>query len=610
MEAGQVLARHVLPPGEYIIGREAGVVLLLIVPLASRRHARLTINPAALFVEDLHSSNGTLLNGQPLSPGISTLIPSAGELRIGSATVTLRRLPAVPDAHLSPGWAAGDLLFGRYRLRRELGRGGMGVVLLAEDEELGIPVALKMVPELVVQDHQGFDELKREVLRGRALLHPGIVRTHNFARGTTSAAIVMVYVDGENLATLEGRQPGGCFDAAEVRPWLEQLCAVLVYAHQEAHIAHRDLKPANLMLTGEGRIKVADFGIAASLSDSISRISVRGDNSGTPAYMSPQQIMGEPSSRLDDIYALGATLYDLLTGKPPFHDGQILTQAIEGIAPTMNKRRLELGVAGKTLIPPEWEQTVAACLAKRPEDRPQNAGEVLALLRCEILIRPVGQQRADRRTAVPEFTKPATPPTKSTLLAWSPRMWIGASAGIAGLIAAGIFAAKSWRGNSAEPPWEAGSADIDFAPLTDISSPARTTPVPQSPLHALPESPPFTQLADGIHATLAPSIQNPPPPATHTPHSFRYKYQFEDPGYRIWSRTGDTWEEKSPNGTVKRFQSTVRDTIEGRPGSIVRTPGTEVFEVFVSDKQVPEPRIYWRRDKGKWTFLGRMEDLK
>jgi serine/threonine protein kinase len=272
------------------------------------------------------------------------------------------------------------LLFGRYRVERELGRGGMGVVCLAKDEVLRIPVALKLVPEEVARSEEALEGLRKEVLRGMALTHPGIVRVYSFERDHTGAAIVMEYVEGEPLSDLKARQPGRCFDPERLRPWLEQLCAALDYAHEEARIAHRDLKPSNLILTKEGRLKVADFGIASSLSESTGAVSVRHDSSGTPPYMSPQQAMGERPTVTDDIYSLGATLYELLTGKPPFYRGHIITQVLNEPPDSLKTRRADLGIEGRSEIPPQWERAISACLAKQPADRPPSGAALLKLL--------------------------------------------------------------------------------------------------------------------------------------------------------------------------------------------------------------------------------------
>ena len=290
---------------------------------------------------------------------------------------------AVPDetAELSTlNVVVSPLLFGRYRRLRELGRGGMGVVWLAYDEALGIEVALKLVPEEVARSAEDLENLRKEVLRGIALTHTGIVRVFSFERDATTTAIVMEYVDGESLADLKARQPNHCFEPIQLRPWIEQLCAILDYAHGEAKIAHRDLKPRNLMLTRDGRLKVADFGIASSLSETMVGVSIRHDSSGTPPYMSPQQAMGERPTSGDDIYSLGATMYDLLTGKPPFFRGNIIAQVLNEAPVWMEERRRELGVTDRAPIPAEWERAIGACLAKDPSERPPSGAALLALL--------------------------------------------------------------------------------------------------------------------------------------------------------------------------------------------------------------------------------------
>ena len=294
--------------------------------------------------------------------------------------------PTTRDAE-ERGTAAGTepavaIYFNRYRVVRELGRGGMGVVFLATDELLGIPVALKLLPAEVVQDGEAIAELRAEVLRGIALTHPSIVRIFTFEKDAAQAAIVMEYVEGATLAELKQAQPGQCYDAEQIAAWTEQLCTALSYAHTEARLVHRDLKPRNLMITPAGRLKVADFGIAASLGETTSRISQTrtGPSSGTPAYMSPQQVMGARPSVRDDIYALGATLFELLSGKPPFYRGNILAQVQEAIPPSVRERRSERGIRDRKPVPPAWEVTIARCLEKEAAKRPADAMEVLALL--------------------------------------------------------------------------------------------------------------------------------------------------------------------------------------------------------------------------------------
>ncbi|MBI5693394.1 MAG: protein kinase [Verrucomicrobia bacterium] len=275
------------------------------------------------------------------------------------------------------GESAGARVFGRYTLIEILGRGGMGVVWRARDETLGEEVALKFLPDAVRWDPGAFDDLKEETRRARQLTHPNIVRIHDFVEDAAGAAISMELVEGQTLTALRLQRPAKILEPADILPWLPQLCAALDFAHQEARVVHRDLKPSNLMLTTDGRLKVTDFGVARSMADSISRVSMM--SAGTLVYMSPQQAMGEEPSPADDIYAVGATLYELLTGKPPFHTGDVRVQLFQRRPDSIATRRRVLGHAAGS-VSREWEATVAACLAKEAEARPSSAGEVIRRL--------------------------------------------------------------------------------------------------------------------------------------------------------------------------------------------------------------------------------------
>jgi serine/threonine protein kinase/tetratricopeptide (TPR) repeat protein len=272
-------------------------------------------------------------------------------------------------------FVSGQRLFGRYRLIKILGQGGMGVVWLAHDEELEREVALKFLPDLMIQDRAVIDQLKRETKRCLELTHPHIVRIHDFVHDERSGCISMEYVDGETLAGLRCQKEQKVFEPSELSTWVGQLCEALDYAHNRAGIIHRDLKPANLMVNQRGDLKVSDFGIARSLGDSMSMLTGEQGRSGTLVYMSPQQLGGERGTHLDDIYSLGATLYDLLTSKPPFYSGNIDRQIHERVAPSIRERRKEFDIE-PALVPAAWEEVIAACLAKDPRRRPQSTAEV------------------------------------------------------------------------------------------------------------------------------------------------------------------------------------------------------------------------------------------
>ena len=272
-------------------------------------------------------------------------------------------------------FANGQKVFNRYTLIKTLGRGGMGVVWLARDEELERNVALKFLPELIVHDRAVLGDMKRETRRSLDLTHKNIVRIYDFVHSEQSGCISMEYVDGDTLSNLRADRPHKVFEPHDLKDWTSQLCDALDYAHNHARIIHRDLKPANLMVNTRGDLKVSDFGISRSLSDSVSMLTMEQGRSGTLVFMSPQQLDGERGSHLDDIYSFGATVYELLTSKPPFSSGNVDRQIREKIPPLMSARRQELEVEGEP-IDETWEKVVAACLAKDPARRPQSFAEI------------------------------------------------------------------------------------------------------------------------------------------------------------------------------------------------------------------------------------------
>ena len=380
------------------------------------------------------------------------------------------------------GFKSGQKVFRRYTLVRILGRGGMGVVWLAKDEELDRDVALKFLPDLVVHDVAVLDELKRETRRSLQLTHHNIVRIHDFVQDAESACISMEYVDGPTLSALRVEQPSRVFEVEKLAPWVEQICEALQYAHQHARIVHRDIKPANLMLNGRGNLKVADFGIARSLSDSVSMLTMARGTSGTLAYMSPQQLDGERASNLDDVYSLGATLYELATSKPPFHSGGIERLIREKTPASLAAKREELGVGSNNRIPGQWEQTIAACLAKDPAARPQTALEVRDRLRAAPRPSPTTPPLPitpplPTSPTVPATVKADETPRGSKLPPYLTNRVLIAGAAVLLAIAGGTFL---WFSSNKEPDIEPTPVTPAASPLVVIVSPTpvRVTPSP------------------------------------------------------------------------------------------------------------------------------------
>ena len=275
--------------------------------------------------------------------------------------------------------SVGQRVFDRFYLKRGLGEGGTGVVWLAHDRVLEQLVALKFLADHLLHDRQAVERLKHETRRNLKLSHPNIVRIHDFLQDVHGAAIMMEYVEGWSLWTMKVDKPNQIFTLAEITPWLRELFDALDYAHNHAGIVHRDVKPGNLMLNGRGQLKITDFGLARNIRKSSSRDFVDPRVIGTDVYMSPQQWSGEEPTVSDDIYSIGATIYELLTGRPPFYEGNIMDQVYDTVPPSMKQRLAELGISDVE-IPAAYEETVAACLAKHPDDRPGSVNVVAARL--------------------------------------------------------------------------------------------------------------------------------------------------------------------------------------------------------------------------------------
>ncbi len=205
----------------------------------------------------------------------------------------------------------GTVLAGRYRITGLLGRGGMGEVYRADDLKLDQPVALKFLPHGLDADGERLARFYREVRVARQISHPAVCRMYDVGEAEGHFFLSMELVDGENLSSLLRRigrlPPDKALDIAR------QLCAGLAAAHEKG-VLHRDLKPANLMLDGQGNVRITDFGLAG-LAESLREEDVR---SGTPCYMSPEQLQGREVSVRSDIYALGLVLYELYTGRRAF----------------------------------------------------------------------------------------------------------------------------------------------------------------------------------------------------------------------------------------------------------------------------------------------------
>lgn len=274
--------------------------------------------------------------------------------------------------------SAGQKVFGgRFVLERHLGQGGMGQVWLAQDTTLDQPRALKFVVPALLSDASARKRLRNEARLGTELAHPRIVRVFDFdeeSGGSPLAAVVMEFVEGRTLSDLLAEKESGFFEPDEIEKWVQDVADGLRYAHEERQRYHLDLKPGNIIVeTASGRAKLLDFGISRSAKDTLTRLTGHA-SSGTLPYMSPQQLNGEPPCAADDVYGLGATVYELLTGTPPFFRGKLDDQ-IRGKDPgsILERRRQNMreGLNANVglELPQSWELWTAGALSKSPAGR-------------------------------------------------------------------------------------------------------------------------------------------------------------------------------------------------------------------------------------------------
>jgi serine/threonine protein kinase/dienelactone hydrolase len=267
-------------------------------------------------------------------------------------------------------FAAGSVIADRYKIARILGRGGMGVVYLADDTRLKRPVALKFLPPGLALDEDIRSRFMIEAQAAAALSHPNICTIYEVDGQAEKAFISMEYVEGESLREKVAKGPLP-FD--HVLDIALQVCAGLDEAHKKG-IVHRDIKSANIMLTASGRAKIMDFGLAKVAGTAM--ITKEGSTMGTVAYMSPEQARGEAVDTRTDIWSLGVVLYELASGKLPFR-GDLESAILHNIIHEEPKPL-------KTIVPKvpeEFERMIRRALKKRADDRYGTAAEMLADLR-------------------------------------------------------------------------------------------------------------------------------------------------------------------------------------------------------------------------------------
>jgi predicted Ser/Thr protein kinase len=292
--------------------------------------------------------------------------PSASSARTSSRSSS--RISSTGEYFVNEGrFLPGRLIASRYRIIALLGKGGMGEVYRADDLTLGQAVALKFLPDEAASDEGMLERFRNEVRIARRISHANVCRVYDVGDVEGQTFFTMEYVDGEDLGSLLrriGRLPQD--KAVEIS---RQLCAGLAAAHSKG-VLHRDLKPPNIMLDGRGQVVITDFGLAG-VADDIRGAEIR---SGTPAYMSPEQLAGKEVSPRSDIYALGLVLYEIFTGKRAFAD------KAPGVLHSYADRTPSRPSSVVKDLDPIIEKVILRCLEIEPSSRPATALAVAAAL--------------------------------------------------------------------------------------------------------------------------------------------------------------------------------------------------------------------------------------
>jgi TolB-like protein len=354
---------------------------------------------------------------------VETLLAAGQEADGFFRSLADEAIPQALAALVEPVGGRVGRTYGGYEVVEEIGRGGMGVVYRAEDLRLRRPVALKFPHDPVLADPAARARLLHEARAASGLDDPNICTIFELAETPEGEAFfAMAYYAGETLAQRLKRGPIPLGDAWQIAVGITRGLAA---AHARG-IVHRDLTPRNVMLPSRDTVKILDFGLAGLVGE-------KGSLAGTPAYMPPELILGDPTGMTGDVWTLGVTLYELFTGQRPFtgRDAGTVPEAVLGAAPTPPRKL-------NPRIPEALDRLILRMLEKDPAERPADAGAVRETLE------PILERYRSRRT----------------------RLSLTAAVSLLALLVTGLLATRG----PATPPATVPSARIVFLPITHDSA--------------------------------------------------------------------------------------------------------------------------------------------
>jgi predicted Ser/Thr protein kinase len=354
----------------------------------------------------------------------------------------------------------GELIAGRYELEELVGSGGMSSVYCARDRLLERKVALKILHEQFTSDDNYVERFRREARSVAQLAHPNIVTVIDRGEQDGRQFIVFEYVDGENLKDLVDRE--GPLDVPDAIELTLQVARGLAFAHEQG-LVHRDVKPQNVLLDGDGRAKVTDFGIAHAVD--VDGMTITGTIMGTSNYIAPEQARGQPVDEQTDIYSLGCVLYELLTGEVPFEGDTFVAVAMKHVndpVPSVRETRPD--------VPPRLDWAIQRAMAKDHSERFGSMAELAAEL--EACYSELDGQ-AEGATAIvpPRATHSATRRPARRRRSWS--IWpfvllgVGLAALAGGLVGAVLLHDNGGGGSGGKPVRPSGPVHFTNAAAFD-----------------------------------------------------------------------------------------------------------------------------------------------